>query len=269
MKKICLTIIVVLAVITLSYAESCSDVGTTENKYTAQGDCNYKTQTRTCCEDGNWSDWDEECKVCGEGECWNGSMCEKPQTSLLCKSYKNKWGVVGGSLTRKATCTSNGWSYGEWKGDCQCAEGLRWYKDKMECDCEPGYCWDGGKCEEPQTQILCTDYKHIQTITGGILTRQASCGQGWDYGKWEGTCKCDNGFIWDSEKLDCVEDKDFSAYWKCGGHGRWGRVDCIMRGENIIDGMPCHRVGDYGQHRELISYDDCDMAECECVQSKR
>ena len=128
MKKIMLAIALIILVSVFCYAESCKGSGLEKEYKSDEGNCTY--QTRTCCENGEWSDWGEECKVCGEGECWNGSMCEKSQTSLLCTSYENNWGVVGGSLTREATCTSNGWSYGEWEGYCQCEEGLSWYKNK-------------------------------------------------------------------------------------------------------------------------------------------
>ena len=45
----------------LANAESCTSVGATDKKYTPQGDCAYKTETRTCCEGGTWSEWDKAC----------------------------------------------------------------------------------------------------------------------------------------------------------------------------------------------------------------
>ena len=53
-----------------AYAENCSTAGATQNKYTPSG-CSYTTQTRTCCSNKTWSDWDKECqvqKVCNEGD---------------------------------------------------------------------------------------------------------------------------------------------------------------------------------------------------------
>ena len=55
--------------------------GKTQNKYTASG-CSYTTQKRTCCYDGTWSGWDEECKACedknpcsSDADCCDGKSC--------------------------------------------------------------------------------------------------------------------------------------------------------------------------------------------------
>ena len=91
MKKIILMVIAVLTGITLSYAESCKDSAVkTEYKPDIE---NCKSQKRTCCEDGNWSDWDADCEK-HEG-CFNGTTWEKEpdssteyETSYLPESEK-------------------------------------------------------------------------------------------------------------------------------------------------------------------------------------
>ncbi len=40
---------------------NCSTVGETQEKYTADSNCGYSTQTRTCCSNKYWSGWDEPC----------------------------------------------------------------------------------------------------------------------------------------------------------------------------------------------------------------
>ena len=180
------------------YAESCS-VGATDKKYTPQGSCDYKTETRTCCEDGTWSDWDKECpsNKCGTGECYDSKTM---------------------------------------------------------------------RCEKADTTILCTQYKHIQSITGGTLTRKAVCKQwGWDYSEWEGKCECDEGFVWDNERMDCVQDSNYAARWKCNHGGRWGKTDCEVRGpDHIIEGTHCYKIGDYSEQWEMINDWECAIQSCVC-----
>ncbi len=40
---------------------NCTTVGETQEKYTADSNCGYSTQTRTCCSNKYWSGWDEPC----------------------------------------------------------------------------------------------------------------------------------------------------------------------------------------------------------------
>ena len=67
MKKVILSMLVIGIMSALANAESCTSVGATDKKYTPSG-CSYKTETRTCCYNKQWSDWDKECpakpKVC-------------------------------------------------------------------------------------------------------------------------------------------------------------------------------------------------------------
>lgn len=71
MKRIILSIFVIVMTSTLVSAESCSNVGKTDKKYTPVGTCDYKTETRTCCDDKQWSEWNKECEN-HDGLCWNG-----------------------------------------------------------------------------------------------------------------------------------------------------------------------------------------------------
>ena len=48
--------------VSLAYAESCSTSGHVQ--YKTSGSCG--TSSRTCCNGGNWSGWDEECPQCSE-----------------------------------------------------------------------------------------------------------------------------------------------------------------------------------------------------------
>lgn len=58
----------------MGYAESCTSAGQVQYKYTASG-CSYTTQTRTCCPDKTWSDWDGDCVSCTSSQCKSGSTC--------------------------------------------------------------------------------------------------------------------------------------------------------------------------------------------------
>ncbi len=79
---------------------SCS-AGTVQNKYTATG-CDTRTETRTCCSNGSWSGWDEDCPKDCTGE--------KPATSQACFS---------GYQTRTVTCVNGSWQTGTWS-ECDC-----------------------------------------------------------------------------------------------------------------------------------------------------
>ena len=107
MKKIVLTMLIMSVLSAFVYAESCS-VGTTDKKYTPQGDCDYKTETRTCCEDGNWSEWDKTCKPkykeCEEGD-------EGTATVELWGSSAYWSGKVVGSKTCQRKCVNGKWEY--------------------------------------------------------------------------------------------------------------------------------------------------------------
>ena len=107
---------------------SCSPTGSKEEKYTASG-CSYSTQTRTCCSNGKWSEWNGSCSgagSCSSSQCWNGSSCaNKESVSRSCSG--NVTNAQSGTQTRTATCTSgSGWTYGFWTGTCTCKTGYTW-----------------------------------------------------------------------------------------------------------------------------------------------
>ena len=115
----------------LSRAESCSSSGSVQYKYTASG-CSYITQSRTCCSNGSWSDWDVPC--CSSDTCWNGRECE---AKVFTKSCKDAYpGVVGGVFTRslKGCSPGSGWSYSEWMPtSCACASPNKWSSEEKAC----------------------------------------------------------------------------------------------------------------------------------------
>ena len=100
--------------------------GNTEDQYTASG-CSYSTSTRTCCSDGTWSNWNEECKVCEEkkpctsdADCCNGRSCVFSGGSRICgiqcsESSKPTCSLAGGTCTYSCTCNA---STGKWE-DCR------------------------------------------------------------------------------------------------------------------------------------------------------
>ena len=61
MRKVILSISAIIIMSVFCCAESCSRIGAKDKKYTPQSDCTYKTETRTCCDNGEWSEWDKEC----------------------------------------------------------------------------------------------------------------------------------------------------------------------------------------------------------------
>ena len=143
-ERIIFGVIAALCIGLYAYAESCSTVGTTQNKYTASG-CSYTTQTRTCCSNGSWSDWEKSCPAtptCGTNECWDGSSCvAKGETSRNCSG--NVTNATSGSQTRTATCTSgSGWSYGSWTGICTCKSNFTWSNNRCVKGGAPsGWSW--------------------------------------------------------------------------------------------------------------------------------
>ena len=125
-RNVFFTIFCLFACISLSYGESCSTAGATQNKYTASG-CSYTTQSRTCCATtGEWSDWGGSCPSCSSSQCWDGSKCaDKEAVSRTCSG--NVTNAQSGTQTRTATCTNgSGWSYGAWTGTCTCKSGYTW-----------------------------------------------------------------------------------------------------------------------------------------------
>lgn len=67
--------------------------GLIQYKYTADDECGYETSTRTLCNNGEWSEWDQPCpdNICSNNECWNGTSCEsKPAAPVCLKDLSSK-----------------------------------------------------------------------------------------------------------------------------------------------------------------------------------
>lgn len=77
---------------------------------------------------------------CKTGYCFESDECVRPSvTTQTCSgNYSN---AVSGTRYRTASCTSSGWSYSAWQGDCTCASGYSW-NSYSGCTCEPDkvYC---------------------------------------------------------------------------------------------------------------------------------
>ena len=130
MKKLILTMMTMSILSTFCYAESCKGSGLEKEYKSDEGICTY--QTRTCCTNGEWSDWGEECSsadcVSGQESTEGCGPCEIKECD-----YYGHWGK----------CTSI-WElgrydliYGKYKAAC-CAsidaysEGAHWPLAKIE-----------------------------------------------------------------------------------------------------------------------------------------
>ncbi len=100
----------------LLQAESCNAPGTEGVKYTADSGCDYTTDKRTCCFNGQWSPWNEECPNCTGMMygCSNGDGCEQPKYMGSCPSE------MGTNVTYLGLqCVSGkGWEF-----QCRCSTG--------------------------------------------------------------------------------------------------------------------------------------------------
>ena len=134
-------------------ASECS-VGDVKYKYTSDvGGCDYSIETRTCCRDGKWSGWDDDCEGCGNNTCWNGTSCE---------SKINKC-AEGGATQSSVSCSEpNGFVY--------------------SCTCN-GESWGSyGKNDSVPHCVTCTD-KEVYGLasTTGVAIFDASCSdETWD-----------------------------------------------------------------------------------------
>ena len=101
-RNVFFTIFCFFACVSLGYAESCSSKGQVQYKYTASG-CSYTTQTRTCCSNGSWSDWDKSCPTV--------KTCDSASKPNSVEDYKDCC-----TRSRTVTCnTSTGlWETGTW-----------------------------------------------------------------------------------------------------------------------------------------------------------
>ena len=121
MKKVILSILAICVMSALANAESCTPVGATDKKYTPSG-CDYKTETRTCCEDGNWSEWNKDCPkvACKEDECLRDGKCEKKLSctgtkgSSDCSKLSREYSSGTAYKTRTVTDNCGVCKYSEW-----------------------------------------------------------------------------------------------------------------------------------------------------------
>ena len=116
--------------------------GDTQNKYTASG-CSYTTQTRTCCSNGTWSNWDEECKGCEEkspcssdADCCNGRSCVSSGGHVSLGDSGKRCGIQC-SESSKPTCKL---SFGTCRYFCTCDISTgKWENCQKSQRCNPGY----------------------------------------------------------------------------------------------------------------------------------
>ena len=79
MKKFILSVLAICLVTTFVYAESCKD---SQLKVEYKDDIpNCTTHKRTCCEDGNWSEWDKECPVSKKCKKWT---INRKEETIIC-----------------------------------------------------------------------------------------------------------------------------------------------------------------------------------------
>ena len=131
MRKIILSIFAICIMAALANAESCTTVGEVSKKYTPEGECNYKTQTRTCCENKQWSEWGKECEK-KAGGCWNGREYEpKPDSerhtispNVNLAAIRNKDGSLYNKLTSGKAAIADNVTYRH--ESCSCSSGKGW-----------------------------------------------------------------------------------------------------------------------------------------------
>ena len=224
MKRIILSILAICVMSALANAESCTSVGATDKKYTPSG-CDYKTETRTCCEDCNWSDWDKTCKPkykeCEEGD-------EGTATVELWGSSAYWSGKVVGSKTCQRKCVNGKWEYA--------LKGI---------SCSNGWAEFAGGADGK----VCKIGRVVQTarIKGKPNTYKTPEGQKGLPARYQYNQKCDeaeHGY-WRKEGED--EANGVTNYLQCQFHGYW----------NSLMGKP------YSIHRVSIDYvhtypDGCD-----------
>ncbi len=150
--------------------------GDTQNKYTASG-CSYTTQTRTCCSDGTWSNWDEECKECEEkspcssdADCCNGRSCVSTGGLVTFEDSGKRCGIQC-SESSKPTCSLAG-------GTCS-----------YICTCDPS---TGEWVNCNKSQFCKAGYETVKLSNGDICCEVKNCGTA-SAGGFISTCMCISG----------------------------------------------------------------------------
>ena len=144
----------------------CGLLGCTSGQvqYKPSGSCG--TSSRKCCSNGKWSDWDAECdgaSSCTANQCWNGTKCEdKGAVSSACADVIPN--TVEGDVTRTAKCVSgSGWQYGEWDGECWCADGYMPDEDSSLTCHQARYDWKILNTEKTNITEMCEDATYSDT----------------------------------------------------------------------------------------------------------
>ena len=148
-RNVFFTVFCLFACVSLSYAESCSTAGATQDKYTPSG-CSYTTQTRTCCSDKKWSEYGKSCADCTlpAGYTYvtgsNPPIFTRTENGLICGYY--------GSCTP----SGNGWSF-----------------SKISCNCPNGQILCSGSCVAKQTKKISSIVTTTQKVPS--QTCQTTC----------------------------------------------------------------------------------------------
>lgn len=170
---------------------------------------------------GEWQNANDECST----ECLAGK--EQYQADNECGYTTNR-------------CCSNGYWSG-FNGECSGA---------MACDGTTS-CWNGSTCETKNVEQSCqTHYPQDSNISGGVLTRTASCkiGNGWQYGSWTtGPCECSYEYEWEDNECqhrcrnweyvwDCLNCKGSTLLYfngictcSCAGEYNWNFKDHVCQ----------------------------------------
>lgn len=178
--------IVLICISAMGFAETCSTVGETQNKYTASG-CGYTTQTRTCCSNGNWSDWDKDCacsgaECCSSNQCWNGSECEE--------YLKDKCGTE--AVMRYSICRYNSGDGFGWAYVCQCSSNGQTgtYGNNDTVTCPDLSCSSGSVAS-----VSVTSY----TLDLSYSNKNSLCSHGWG-NSYNSQCQTDAANYFSSKK---------------------------------------------------------------------
>lgn len=177
-----------------SYGETCSNIGNIQ--YKANGTCD--TAQRTCCEYGEYSEWDRSCKEACPSSCNNGytrtdkeygyysecCQCANPKKLITVREPGTGNVVflcVCSNSDNESSCTSNG---GTWSSDV--------------CSCT---------CNNTSQQKNCTlegVYTDNQNRPGTWNPNTCSCTCPNDSTLADGKCLCNGSSKWNSAQKKCV-----------------------------------------------------------------
>lgn len=139
MRKIILMVAVIFTASIFCYADSCKDSGLEKEYKADEENCTY--QTRTCCKDGTWSDWDGECDK-HEGQCFNGtSWIAKPEEGKVLEEdpkdfHRDFTGTMGSGSSEY---TTSFYYTGKYKlSNCKCVKDEGWTCDKQQLEIYTG-----------------------------------------------------------------------------------------------------------------------------------